>query len=245
MAGAVGTLKVGTKAYRIHRLASVEEAGLGKLARLPRSIRVLASWVSCPTGCPREACCPQFAWARSCPRTRGLWPIGIRVGADVGLVGDSRDTLRELIPLLQRKEDRSWREEIEHEIERWWEVLADRAHDKIRSLSGGQMRRVEIARALLHRPRLLVLDEPTVGLDIKARADILAHVHRLVAEDGVCVLWATHLIDEIDANDGLIVLHHGRMLAHGSVPDVMAQTSSGDIRAAFSALTQSPAEGND
>jgi pyruvate dehydrogenase (quinone) len=56
--------------------------------------------------------------------------IGIRVGSDVGLAGDSRDTLRELIPLLQRKEDRSWREEIEHEIERWWEVLADRAHDK-------------------------------------------------------------------------------------------------------------------
>jgi pyruvate dehydrogenase (quinone) len=56
--------------------------------------------------------------------------IGIRVGSDVGLVGDSRDTLRELIPLLQRKEDRSWREEIEHEIERWWEVLADRARDE-------------------------------------------------------------------------------------------------------------------
>jgi ABC-2 type transport system ATP-binding protein len=119
--------------------------------------------------------------------------------------------------------------------------LADRLHDKVRNLSGGQMRRVEIARALLHRPRLLVLDEPTVGLDIRARADILSHVHHLVAADAVCVLWATHLIDEISNDDGLVVLHQGRMLAHGSVPSVLAQTGTTDIRAAFATLTQDPA----
>jgi ABC-2 type transport system ATP-binding protein len=117
-------------------------------------------------------------------------------------------------------------------------ALAERANDKVRNLSGGQMRRVEIARALLHRPRLLVLDEPTVGLDIKSRADILGHVRRLVAEDGVSVLWATHLIDEVAADDDVIVLHQGRVLAHGAASRVVAAADAGDIRAAFTRLTQ-------
>jgi len=121
-------------------------------------------------------------------------------------------------------------------------ALADRARDKVRNLSGGQMRRVEIARALLHRPRLMVLDEPTVGLDINARADILARVRGLVAQEGVCVLWATHLVDEIADDDGVVILHKGRMLAHGPVGDVLAQTGTANIRAAFSTLTQMPAE---
>jgi len=116
--------------------------------------------------------------------------------------------------------------------------LSDRAKDKVRNLSGGQMRRVEIARALLHRPRLLVLDEPTVGLDIKSRADILDHVRRLVAEAGVSVLWATHLIDEVSEQDDVVVLHQGRVLANGTAAQVVAATKSKDIRSAFTRLTQ-------
>ena len=65
-----------------------------------------------------------------------------------------------------------------------------------------------------------MLDEPTVGLDIKSRADILKHVRRLVAEDGVSVLWATHLIDEVADDDDVIVLHQGRILAHGAASRV-------------------------
>src|SRR3569832_2303588 len=87
--------------------------------------------------------------------------------------------------------------------------LADRAVSKVRDLSGGQMRRLEIARALLHRPRLLLLDEATVGLDVKARADILSHVRRLVTEQGSGVLWATHLFDEIIPSDNLVFLFCG------------------------------------
>jgi ABC-2 type transport system ATP-binding protein len=115
--------------------------------------------------------------------------------------------------------------------------LADRAGSKVRDLSGGQMRRLEIARALLHRPKLLLLDEATVGLDVKARADILSHVRQLVAEQGIGVLWATHLFDEIDPNDNLVILHQGRVLARGDVAEVLHQTDAHDINSAFMRLT--------
>jgi ABC-2 type transport system ATP-binding protein len=115
--------------------------------------------------------------------------------------------------------------------------LADRAGSKVRDLSGGQMRRLEIARALLHRPRLLLLDEATVGLDVKARADILSHVRQLVTEQGIGVLWATHLFDEISPSDDLVVLHQGRILAQGPVARVIAETGADNVNAAFMRLT--------
>jgi ABC-2 type transport system ATP-binding protein len=120
--------------------------------------------------------------------------------------------------------------------------LADRAGSKVRDLSGGQMRRLEIARALLHRPRLLLLDEATVGLDVKARADILNHVRRLVAEQGIGVLWATHLFDEIVPSDDLVVLHQGRVLAYGQVARIIAETGAQDINSSFMRLTETEAE---
>lgn len=115
--------------------------------------------------------------------------------------------------------------------------LTDRRREKVSNLSGGQMRRVEIARALLHQPKLLLLDEPTVGLDIKARADILSHVRRLLGS-GIGVLWATHLIDEVGAGDDVVVLHGGRVLAKGSVGNVVASAETPDISSAFTKLTQ-------
>lgn len=115
--------------------------------------------------------------------------------------------------------------------------LADRAGSKVRDLSGGQMRRLEIARALLHRPRLLLLDEATVGLDVKARADILGHVRQLVTEHGIGVLWATHLFDEIATTDNLVVLHQGRILAQGPVARVITDTGADSVNAAFMRLT--------
>ena len=115
--------------------------------------------------------------------------------------------------------------------------LGDRANSKVRVLSGGQMRRVEIARALLHQPQLLLLDEATVGLDVQARADIIAHVRMLVAQQGISVLWATHLLDEVTAQDDLVVLHHGHVLAGGPVSRILMENDASDIDTALRRIT--------
>jgi ABC-2 type transport system ATP-binding protein len=127
-------------------------------------------------------------------------------------------------------------ERILHEIERVG--LQDRLRDKVRELSGGQRRRVEIARALLHRPTLLLLDEPTVGLDIASRQFLLDHVRRLCREEGLAALWATHLIDEVDADGKVIVLHRGRVLAQGAVAEVIKASGADSMTGAFDALTR-------
>jgi ABC-2 type transport system ATP-binding protein len=120
--------------------------------------------------------------------------------------------------------------------------LADRSGSKVRDLSGGQMRRLEIARALLHRPRLLLLDEATVGLDVKARFEILGHVRALIVEQGIGVLWATHLLDEIVPSDDLVILHQGRILAKGKVARIVVEAKAGDLHSAFRQLTETGAE---
>lgn len=124
---------------------------------------------------------------------------------------------------------------IQQELERL--DMYERRSEKVRQLNGGHRRRVEIARALLHKPSLLLLDEPTVGLDVPSRRAIVKHVHQLSREDGIAVLWATHLIDEIDTQDHLIVLHQGEIQANGSVRQVLESTGAEDINQAFYKLT--------
>jgi ABC-2 type transport system ATP-binding protein len=115
--------------------------------------------------------------------------------------------------------------------------MADRLRDRVRNLSGRPAPPGRDRPRLIHAPRLLVLDEPTVGLDIASRRGIVDHVHRLSAEDGVAVLWATHLIDEVHDSDTVVVLDRGRIKAHGSVAIVNAQARTTSIGAAFEALT--------
>lgn len=110
--------------------------------------------------------------------------------------------------------------------------MAERADEKAARLNGGHRRRMEIARALIHRPDVLLLDEPTVGLDAASRAAITQHVHDL-ASGGLTVLWATHLVDEVRPQDRLVILHHGRVLADGEAGDI----GGTDLTGRFLALT--------
>lgn len=105
--------------------------------------------------------------------------------------------------------------------------MLERAREKARSLNGGHRRRMELARALLHEPKVLVLDEPTVGLDAASRRSITDHVHEL-AEQGLCILWATHLTDEVRDGDRLVVLHQGRILENGGAGDLRGATPLAD-----------------
>ena len=112
--------------------------------------------------------------------------------------------------------------------------MAERVGERVRALNGGHRRRMEIARALLHEPAVLLLDEPTVGLDAGTRADITQHVHDLAVDTGLSVLWATHLVDEVRDADDLVVLDCGRVVASGTAGQIRGERSLGE---AFAALT--------
>ncbi|MFP6816612.1 MAG: ABC transporter ATP-binding protein [Pseudomonadales bacterium] len=131
---------------------------------------------------------------------------------------------------------RETEERMEVELERL--EMLDRADDKVRLLSGGGRRRVEIARALMHRPQVLLLDEPTVGLDINVRQAMIDHVRGLCQREDIAVLWATHLIDEVRDGDRVIILHEGSVLAFGSVDEITRNAGATTIAGAFTKLTR-------
>lgn len=114
--------------------------------------------------------------------------------------------------------------------------MEERIGERVRSLNGGHRRRVEIARGILHSPSLLLLDEPTIGLDMPTRTAIVRHIHELARTENVGVLWATHLFDEVEPDDDLLVLAHGRIVATGTAKDVVAETGAKDLGGAFELL---------
>ncbi|MBL8445091.1 MAG: ATP-binding cassette domain-containing protein [Zoogloeaceae bacterium] len=114
--------------------------------------------------------------------------------------------------------------------------LTERARDKVRDLSGGNRRKVELARALIHKPSVLLMDEATVGLDPASRRQLLDEVLAL-REKGVATLWASHLVDEAEEADRVIVLHMGRILAVGTPQELVRASGRESLAEAFLSMT--------
>jgi ABC-2 type transport system ATP-binding protein len=107
-------------------------------------------------------------------------------------------------------------------------ALTDRRRDLVSTLSGGLKRRVEIAKALLHRPQVLLMDEASTGLDPAARRDLSRHVESLRQQEGVTILLTTHVLEEADRCDRLMLLHKGSIVAHGT-PGELRSRIGGDV----------------
>ncbi|SPE34488.1 Nod factor export ATP-binding protein I [Candidatus Sulfopaludibacter sp. SbA3] len=106
--------------------------------------------------------------------------------------------------------------------------LADRRKDIVDTLSGGLRRRVEIAKALLHKPQVLLMDEASTGLDPAARRDLSRHVEMLRTEEGVTILLTSHILEEADRCDRLVLLHQGNIVAQGT-PQELRSSIGGDV----------------
>ena len=118
--------------------------------------------------------------------------------------------------------------------------LWERRDAYVKTFSGGMRRRLEIARGLLHTPRILFLDEPTLGLDPQSRNQLWTQVKHLNESEGVTVFLTTHYMDEADrVAHRIAIIDHGRIVAQGSSAELKAQTHTDSLEAAFLALTGS------
>jgi ABC-2 type transport system ATP-binding protein len=127
------------------------------------------------------------------------------------------------------------KERIKRELDRLG--LADRANSKCGQLSGGNRRRVELARALMHDPALLLMDEATVGLDPGSRAELMSLLHSMRKERPIAVLWSTHLCEEVENADRIIVLHKGHIMRDTTPSELLSSTGQKTIEDAFLSLT--------
>jgi ABC-2 type transport system ATP-binding protein len=142
----------------------------------------------------------------------------------------------ELHGVLYHVPRRTRRERIRSLLELF--QLWDRRDELVKQYSGGMMRRLEIARGLLHTPRILYLDEPTLGLDPQSRNQLWTHVKHLNKEEGVTVFLTTHYMDEADrAASRIAVIDHGKIAALGSSQELKDKTGKGSLEEAFLALT--------
>jgi ABC-2 type transport system ATP-binding protein len=134
---------------------------------------------------------------------------------------------------------RKLRNERTGELLRLFE-LWDRRDQPVKTFSGGMKRRLEIARGLLHTPRILFLDEPTLGLDPQTRNQLWTHVKHLNQTEGVTVFLTTHYMDEAErVAQRIAIIDHGRIVAQGSPAEIKQQTGKDSLEEAFLALTGS------
>jgi len=129
---------------------------------------------------------------------------------------------------IQGMNPRRVRDRAEQELKRL--QLWERRDDPVRNLNGGHRRRVEIARALLHEPDLLLLDEATAGLDLASRVSLQAYIRSLVQEQGLAVLWTTHLVEELEADEDVVLLRNGAVQAQGKLTDLVIAAGVSDAK---------------
>jgi ABC-2 type transport system ATP-binding protein len=115
--------------------------------------------------------------------------------------------------------------------------IADLVKKPVRTLSGGNQRRVEIARALLNHPNLLLMDEPSVGLDATTRRMLVQHMQVVRERNATSILWATHIVDEVENADRVVLIAAGQIVRIGTPAEIMAAASASDLTEAYIALT--------
>lgn len=116
--------------------------------------------------------------------------------------------------------------------------LWDRRNDQVKKFSGGMRRRLEIARGLLHHPKVLFLDEPTLGLDPQTRSHIWNYVKKLNEEEGITIFFSTHYMDEVEKlSDKIVIIDHGNIILEGTAEEIKEKTQKDSLEEAFIELT--------
>ncbi len=144
---------------------------------------------------------------------------------------DDSLTVEENIKLFARLYTKN-NENIQHRYDELAEIFEFKEFEKkkFKSLSGGQKRRVEIARALFNTPEILFLDEPTTGLDPKTRIDVWKIINSIRKERGMTVFLTTHYMEETDDADEVVIIHKGRKITQGSPSQLKSRFSSDKIK---------------
>ncbi len=116
--------------------------------------------------------------------------------------------------------------------------LREKLDVTVRDLNGGHRRRVEILRALINDPKILLLDEATVGLDVKSRFDILKYIREIIKKRELSVLWITHLFDEVENDDDVAIIKNGQIIENGTICDIIKKHEKESLPELFEYLTK-------